>query len=189
VWCREDFWKVTVMDKEISSKQISPRQLEANRENAKKSTGPRTAEGKLVSRRNALKHGLYTKDLVIRSGQGKENPREFQQLFENLRKDLQPEGQLEELQVVKIAIAHWQLRRALRAEAGEIVNSFVKEEQLELSAVASHRNIPGGEAATRILHYQMACLRQEREAFDLLERLQQRRHEQEQVSPPEAHEK
>jgi hypothetical protein len=145
------------MREEITNQPVSPEKLQANRENVKKSTGPRTAEGKRNSSRNALKHGLFVKDLVIRSGKGKENPREFQQLFENLRKDLQPEGQLEELQVFKIAVAHWQLRRALRAEAGEIVNGFVKEEQLELGAVASHRNIPEGEAATRILRYQMGA--------------------------------
>jgi hypothetical protein len=33
-------------------------QINANRENAKKSTGPRTAEGKAASSRNGLKHGL-----------------------------------------------------------------------------------------------------------------------------------
>ena len=38
----------------------SERQLIANRLNAKKSTGPRTALGKLRSSRNALKHGLYS---------------------------------------------------------------------------------------------------------------------------------
>ena len=34
------------------------RQIEANRENARKSTGPATEAGKAASRRNAIKHGL-----------------------------------------------------------------------------------------------------------------------------------
>jgi len=44
-------------------RRVSERKLKANRENAKKSTGPRTARGKAFSRRNAVKHGLCAKDL------------------------------------------------------------------------------------------------------------------------------
>jgi hypothetical protein len=37
---------------------ISKRRLEANKRNASLSTGPKTAQGKFVSRNNALRHGL-----------------------------------------------------------------------------------------------------------------------------------
>src|SRR3954452_9218540 len=43
----------------------SLRQLEANRKNAQKSTGPKTPEGKARSRRSALKHGLAGDGLVM----------------------------------------------------------------------------------------------------------------------------
>lgn len=44
---------------------ISERRLRANRENAQKSTGPKTARGKAYSRRNALKHGITAKALFF----------------------------------------------------------------------------------------------------------------------------
>jgi hypothetical protein len=42
----------------------SARQLEPNRGNALKSTGPRTIHGKQASRRNALRHGLTAETLI-----------------------------------------------------------------------------------------------------------------------------
>ena len=44
---------------------IPEKQIEANRRNAKKSTGPRSAEGKAASSRNALKSGLYAREITL----------------------------------------------------------------------------------------------------------------------------
>ena len=44
------------------------KQIEANRANAQQSTGPVTEEGKTHSSRNALSHGLTSKDLCVASG-------------------------------------------------------------------------------------------------------------------------
>ena len=41
------------------------KQIQANRNNAKKSTGPRTEQGKAASSQNALKHGLLARDAVL----------------------------------------------------------------------------------------------------------------------------
>ena len=46
-------------------KKATKAQIRANRENAKKSTGPRTAEGKARVSLNALKHGLLARDTVL----------------------------------------------------------------------------------------------------------------------------
>lgn len=44
-------------------RRVSERKLKANRENSKKSTGPRTVRGKAYSRSHAVKHGFFARDL------------------------------------------------------------------------------------------------------------------------------
>ena len=44
---------------------ISERKLQANRANAKRSSGPRTEAGKAASCRNALKHGILSRALDL----------------------------------------------------------------------------------------------------------------------------
>ena len=50
-------------------KTMSLKQVAANRRNAQKSTGPKTANGKAVSKLNALKHGLLAQTVVVRGQQ------------------------------------------------------------------------------------------------------------------------
>ncbi len=52
---------------------LSERKLQANRQNARLSTGPRTARGKRTVARNAIKHGLLAREVVITAGEGAEN--------------------------------------------------------------------------------------------------------------------
>lgn len=163
------------MQEEISPKTTSTSKLQANRENAQKSTGPRTTQGKRSSSRNAEKHGLLSKDLVIRSGEGKESRKEFNQLLEELIEDFQPQNRAELSLVETIAICDWRYRRTLRAEAGEIINGFVDESRVALNSVPSHRSIPGADAVSKILRYQTTIHRQKMQALQMLEKLQQRR--------------
>lgn len=101
-------------------KKMSLKQIEANRRNAQKSTGPRTAQGKAVSKRNALKHGILSKQVLVRGRNLRENPREFARLHQEFCDDLQPVGPVEAMLVDQIVTAHWRRMRALTAEAGEI---------------------------------------------------------------------
>jgi hypothetical protein len=106
-----------------TTKTTSPRRLEANRRNCRSSTGPKTAQGKIQSRMNAVKHGLRSSLVVVRGLQVRERTKDFQKLREQLYLELAPVGPVEELLVERIVTAQWRIRRALVAEAGEIVLS------------------------------------------------------------------
>ena len=99
---------------------VTEKMIEANRRNAQKSTGPKTAEGKAVVARNALKHGLAAKELVIPG----ERKADLVALRDGLFADLRPVGELEILLVDRIALAMWRLRRAVRFEAGYLENKI-----------------------------------------------------------------
>lgn len=96
------------------------KQIEANRKNALVSTGPVTPEGKALVSQNAVKHGIFAKDMLITAGDGKENAQEYAELLDGLISSLHPSGQMECLLVEKIAADYWRLRRVLRFEAGSI---------------------------------------------------------------------
>src|SRR5262245_6664066 len=91
----------------------STRQIEANRANALKSTGPRTVEGKARSRRNALTHGLSAQDIVIPG----EDVVAYQAFEQGLIDDLQPYGACELDHIKRFAATCWRLRRIPRFEA------------------------------------------------------------------------
>jgi hypothetical protein len=92
----------------------SDKQIDANRKNAHKSTGPKTPEGKAAVRLNALKHGLLAEETLL-PGEDEEALRE---LSERLRDELHPVGELENLLVDRIISSYWRLRRLGRVETG-----------------------------------------------------------------------
>jgi hypothetical protein len=103
----------------------SKRKIEANRENALKSTGPRTPEGKNAARLNAMRHGLRSNEVLL-PGEDADALREFDA---NLRAELRPVGELETLLVERIIAAYWRLRRLGRVETG----IFIWERSSELA--------------------------------------------------------
>jgi len=176
------------MDDESSKKPLSPQKIEANRRNSAKSTGPRTLRGKKNSRLNSLRHGLLAKSVVILEGSGRENAAEFVSLLNNLGRDLQPVGTLEELLVNQIAACYWRLDRGLRCEVGELRRSFADRpmssffesldaggQNPERDAISSHLNIPSENVLGRILRHETAIHRQLNQAMNHLERLQRQR--------------
>ena len=107
------------------SRTVSQRKLNANRKNAKKSTGPRTARGKAYSRKNAIKHGLFTRDFCEFILLG-EVQAEYDLLLDDLHKEYEPIGRAEELEVEHIAVCWWRRQRAWRYENSATKNSHMR---------------------------------------------------------------
>jgi len=106
------------------------KQLIANQQNAQLSTGPSTINGKAIVAANAIKHGVFTKDLILSSEEEKENIEDYEELLRNLVDSLGPCNQMENLLVEKIAIDFWRLRRIIRFETGSIakcIKSLLEE--------------------------------------------------------------
>jgi hypothetical protein len=87
-------------------------QLRANRLNARKSTGPRTPEGKAVVAQNAVQHGLLARAALLQG----EDWEEFTEFRENLVEELAPEGTLEGMLAERIVSLSWRLQRAARLQ-------------------------------------------------------------------------
>lgn len=100
------------------------KQLAANQKNAQLSSGPITVSGKTVVTMNAIKHGIFTKDLILSSKLENENIDDYQELLHNLIDSLTPCNQMETLLVEKIAVDFWRLRRTIRFETGSIAKNI-----------------------------------------------------------------
>jgi hypothetical protein len=88
-------------------------QIQANRSNAQKSTGPRTAEGKAAASQNAVKHGLLAEQVVIHG----EDPAEFDLYREGMLEELAPVGVVESMLAERAVSLAWRLRRAERLQS------------------------------------------------------------------------
>lgn len=91
-------------------------QISANQSNAQKSTGPITESGKSKVATNAIKHGLFSKNLILSS----EDSTEYQHLLAQLLTQLNPFGILEQTLVERIAVSLWRQKRLMRAETAYI---------------------------------------------------------------------
>jgi len=111
----------------------SEKQTQANRKNAVKSTGPKSAAGKAVVRYNALKHGLRAESALLLPG---EDAEELESLMEQLQAEFEPVGEMENLLVEQIVAHTWRLRRVYQMETGVLAWQYyslkIKEAQAEV---------------------------------------------------------
>jgi hypothetical protein len=102
----------------------SLKQIEANRRNALKSTGPTTPEGKQRSRRNALRHGLTAETVLA----ALEDAEDYQAFEAAVIADYDAESAVERELVLRLASVLWRLRRATGIETALFESVTVKGE-------------------------------------------------------------
>jgi len=154
------------------------KQIAANRRNAKKSTGPRTAAGKAKSAQNATKHGLLARQPVLPDEDGAE----YEALRLSLIHELWPETPLEQLIVNRLAAAQWRLARipTLEAELFERQRRDALGKDEGLGAAWARDAGPAGGALARLSRYEMALERNAVRLLAELRRLQRERQPAEQ---------
>lgn len=168
---------------------LTERRLAANRRNARRSTGPRTIEGKAKVARNPIKHGFFV-------AQEKWNPtqcREFEELSDGLREEFAPQSPLEEGCVATIAASYVRMAALLRWEniaalkyhqqcEREMNERIAAAEPAEASRLETHREslrraglwrptLPGPRETNTIIRYSGRLDRTIRQALHELEGL------------------
>lgn len=172
----------------------SLKKIEANRRNAHHSTGPRTEAGKRTASKNALKHGLLCKELVVRDRDAHETQAELNELAAQIWEECQPKGFFEERCAEEIIASYWRLRRVLRYEQGEIKRALALRRarltrpdpfadllssgpltSVELEASTADLCLPS--STDKIARYETMITKKLNRALTDLERLQSRRNE------------
>jgi len=104
------------------------KQIEANRRNALKSHGPKTAAGRAAVRLNALKFGLRARTVVLPG----ESQLEFDRLCDDLQQEWQPRTRTEQFYLEQMAVSQWKLTRTEIAEKGIYAEDLCAEKQTKL---------------------------------------------------------
>jgi hypothetical protein len=132
---------------------VSPARQLANARNAQKSTGPRTAEGKANSRRNALKHGLTGAGVVI----PEDDAAEVERRTVALSRQMTPEGELGRILVQRLAVLSVRMERCVTREQACVsskvrtaVADFEESRQSQVDALISALETAPRMAARRL---------------------------------------
>jgi len=141
-------------------------QIDANRRNAQKSTGPNTPEGKARSSRNGLRHGLTAKTCMLVG----EDPDALLDLLEELREKYDPRDTDEEFLIERMAKARCRYNRIMPLEAA-IFNLRLAVDKAPEPLVAAQgdaaqrawaymRDANGGNALSKLSRYETSLLRE-----------------------------
>ena len=94
------------------------KQINANRQNSLKSTGPKTPAGKSVASQNSLKHGLLTNQSTIPG----ESKADFQLHRDQIFSEYDPSGPTETFLTERIVLLSWRLQRVNRLQTAAAHN-------------------------------------------------------------------
>jgi hypothetical protein len=147
---------------------ISPRKLAANRLNAKRSTGPKTPQGKENSKRNSYKLGIFARQIFPATEQGIKEWEGYKDMVTRIYDQYRPEGIMEELLVDKVVTEAVRFARLLEYERQELGRTGAFWDQ----------------PVDRVLRYQTAINRQLTKAIEQLGDLQAERTAQPDTSEP-----
>jgi len=155
-------------------------QINANRENAKKSTGPRTPAGKTISSRNSLVHGMTSGQFLPPGA----DPNEFFQLLDQFRARFQPADEVEDALVERLAAAEFKMRTIryldaglfhFQAEANPMPAQYNKEGRTNPLAWAFHNDSKYYNSFSKLIRYEGALQREFSRALRELLMLQDER--------------
>jgi hypothetical protein len=165
-------------------KATSDRRITANRSNALRSTGPKTAVGKARAAQNATTHGLLARRLLLPD----EDPAKFDASAKALQQEWRPHGAHEQLLVDRLVHTLWRWHRAEQIEV-EIFASLRApmdgESSVPTLGCAFLEGSNGVDVFSKMSRYETAL---ERAYYRLLHELEraQRARRGEMVAPPVA---
>jgi hypothetical protein len=123
----------------------SNRKAEANRKNAQKSTGPRSAAGKKASSLNATKHGLTAASSAVLTG---ESESDLRALWTGFHETWSPAGDAEAFLVEQLVHCAWRMKRAQRVETELFSRQILADEARRLEvALAPKFQLPAAAAS------------------------------------------
>jgi hypothetical protein len=155
------------------------KQIEANKRNAQKSTGPTTEVGRAKSSRNALKHGLTAEQVTIKG----EDPKQFEAFRDDILESLCPQGAIEEQLAERIVFCWWRLRRVSRMEADIVAEEHQAADEFNANGILTGNMRGAGFVAAKLIaepfqnlsRYETTIERSLHRALHELERWQARR--------------
>jgi hypothetical protein len=127
------------------------KQIMTARENGARSTGPATADGKAVSRLNALRHGLTACHPAALPGESAEA---FEAMLEDYSRQFKPRNLMERDLVYQLAVSSWNLERSWKTETAHLRMEMARGEDAlarefgeydnSVRTAAAFQNSPGG---------------------------------------------
>ena len=157
-------------------RQASIKQLAANRQNAQKG-GVKTDAGKQITKLNALKHGLLSQEVLLRT----ENAGDLSVLGQRMREELAPAGLMESVLVDRMVANTWRLRRVMQIE-----RDLMEAETFGLPADVEQtlgNNFSYSHTYTKLMRYEAFLDRSFYRAYHELQRLQALRRGEQVVAP------